>query len=272
MRFGNGSKPRAAVFDTEERAVTEQELAPPYLFVDLYPLDVGPAPRWSVLAQTPHIAGAIIKATQGTTYPFTSWFTANWSRLRFFGGARYGEMWFRGAYHFLVFGRDGAAQADYYLHTIEKAGGWDSGDMIPIVDVELGGERNPNRNASSQQIIDCTSAWVERVKLNTGRRVMLYGRGAMRDLAISSKMGCDVVWNPSYTRRMATNGLVALNGAPGPWKLDDIALWQYGGDGVGDNALHGLPLEINGFGAVDVSVYIDGGRATTLDSLRARLL
>jgi GH25 family lysozyme M1 (1,4-beta-N-acetylmuramidase) len=247
-------------------------MSPPYLFVDLYSLDLGPAPRWDILLATPHYTGAILKATEGTSFSAASWFIDNWPRLRDGAGESYGETWFRGAYHFLVFGRDGKAQADYYLRTIEKAGGWGDGDLIPIVDVELGSKRNPNSRASAHQVIDCTSAWAERIRAATGRRVMLYGRGAMRDLGIQSKMNCDVVWNPSYTRTMTTNGLLSVDGTAGPWRIDDIALWQYGGDGAGDAITHRLPLEVRGFGAVDVSVYVDGTRPTTLDSLKVRLL
>ena len=64
-------------------------------------------------------------------------------------------------------------------------------DIVPIVDVERGGERNPNQRATAQQVIDCTSAWVNKVKETTGPPVCLYGRGAMRDLSITSKMGCE---------------------------------------------------------------------------------
>jgi GH25 family lysozyme M1 (1,4-beta-N-acetylmuramidase) len=242
------------------------------LFVDLYPLDLGPTPPWHAVVEAPHFIGAIIKATEGTSYGYTSWFADNWRRLRSVAPERYAQTWFRGAYHFLSFASDGAAQADYYLRTVEKGGGWSTGDLVPIVDVELGGKANRNRLASAQQIIDCTSSWAERVRSETGRRVMLYGRGAMRDPAICSRMSCDVVWNPSYTRRMSINGVVTVNGKPGPWKLDDIALWQYGGDGIGDAKAHGLPLQVDGFGAVDVSVYIDAARKPCLESLRARLL
>lgn len=249
----------------EHRGESPEDPGGPYLFVDLYAQDLGMHPPWTILATTPHYFGAIIKATEGTHYA-PSWFRDNWQAIRRTANGRYGTTWFRGAYHFLRLLEPGRAQADYYLDAIEHAGGWDRGDIIPIVDVELGGERNPNRRASMQQIIDCAVAWSRRVKERTGRRVMLYGRGAMRDLAIKSKMGCDVVWNPSYTARMVTNGLVP------PWSLDDIALWQFGGDGVGNASVHHLPLKVPGFGAVDVSVYVDGPRKPTLESLKRRIV
>jgi hypothetical protein len=79
-------------------------------------------------------------------------------------------------------------------------------------------------------------------------------------------MGCDVVWNPSYTSRMVTNGLIP------PWTLDEIGLWQYCGDG--DAAFDKLPKFIKGFGdgKVDISVHIDSSRKPTLDSLHGALV
>ncbi|MGE5202159.1 MAG: GH25 family lysozyme [Acidobacteriota bacterium] len=236
---------------------------PPYLFVDLYPLDLGPKPPWSVVAATPGFCGAIIKASEGTQYDDRGWFAANWPAVRDAGGDRYGESWFRGAYLFLKFAQSGADQADAYLKAIDDAGGWGDGDILPIVDVELGSETNSNRKASAQQIIDCTTECAERLRQQTSRRVILYGRGAMRDLSINSRMGCDAVWNPSYTAQMVRHGLEA-------WELEDIVLWQYCGDGTA--AIDKLPHEVKGFGKVDISVFVKGAQVPTLRLLRDNLL
>jgi hypothetical protein len=238
---------------------------PPYLFIDLYPLDLGPKPPWSVPARTPGYVGAILKAMEGTGYNDKGWFKANWAALRDAGGDRYGESWFRGAYLFLRFAVSGADQADAFMRAVDGAGGFDSGDVLPAIDVELGGEKNPNRKASAQQIIDCTTACAERLKDITGRRVMLYGRGAMRDKGITDHMGCDVVWNPAYTSTMVRNGLQS-------WDLDDIVLWQYCGDG--NAAFPKLPHNVPGFGhgKVDISVYIQGAQKPDMDTLRERLI
>ena len=244
---------------------------PPFLFVDIYAQDLGAKPPWAMAMDDCY--GAIIKCTESTGgYQYTPWFIDNWKRLIVLAGERYGRTWFRGAYHFLTFAKSGAAQADYYLDTINKAGGWEHGDLHAIVDVELGGERNPNQRASAQQIIDCTSAFATRVKSVSGSKVILYGRGAMRDKEINSKMNCDLVWNPSYTERMVTNGLVTVDGKPGPWKLDEIVMWQFSGDGVGDSSVHHLPLSPDDFGKVDMSVYVEGANKPSLASMRSRLL
>jgi hypothetical protein len=169
----------------------------PYLFVDVYPLDLGGKPDWNILVNTPKFYGAILKATQGSKgyYNDRGWFKKNWPLLKDVAPDRYGVTWFRGAYLFLNFWDDGAAQADNYLEVITDAGGWDTGDMFPFIDVELGndgsngGHRNRNHDASTQQIIDCTTTCADRIRDATGRNVILYGRGAMRDRGINSKMG-----------------------------------------------------------------------------------
>ena len=250
-------------FTSDGSAAVGSELAPPFLVADQYPLDSGPHPPWTNLVDAPNFVGAILKAWEGLQYNDGGWFTNNWSAVRDAGGDRYGDSWFRGAYLFLRFASDGAAQADAYLRAVDKAGGWDHGDIIPVVDVELGSEKNSNFKASAEQIVDCTSACADRIRSETGRRVMLYGRGAMRERSITDHMKCDVVWNPSYTAQMVTNGLQA-------WDLEDIVLWQYCGDNKGFVA--NLPTSVAGFAKLDISVYIKGAQQPTLQMVRDSLL
>jgi hypothetical protein len=220
----------------------------PLLLVDLYWATLGDRPPWDRLAAAPGYAGAILKATEGIVYARASWFVDNWQRLRAAGGARYGASWFRGAYHFLIFGRDGSRQADHYLDTVDRAGGWDRGDLLPIVDVERVGESHPNYRATRQEVIDVVSAWVARVKSRTGREVMLYGRGAMRDLRIESRMGAARLWNPGYTRSMPATTSVG-------WPAELVPLWQYTD---GRTNLTSYPATVPGFGAVDASAFLGG--------------
>ena len=222
------------------------------LFVDVYSGDVGGKPNWPAVVAAPDFIGAIIKATNGVSFN-TTWFDFNWKALRTVAGDRYCATWFRGAYHFLLFNRDANKQAQFYLETIEKAGGLDSGDLIPIVDVELGNDgssgkpRHPNQDATKAQIIDVTSAWITYVTQRTDAEVMLYGRGAMRDRGIREKMGANWLWNPSYTRTMPRQTIEKVG-----WTIPEVALWQYCGDG--DGKLQGYPTEVKDFGKVDISV------------------
>lgn len=258
---------------------TAEDPGPPYLFFDLYPFDLGPQPAFDRAVVDADkdgdndMRGGILKATQGTRYGWTNWFIENFKRAAGVHDEDRGKAWFVGGYHYLEFLQDPKIQAEYYLKTMVAAG-WSDKDIIPIVDVEFGNERAANRRAGTQQIIDCVSGFAEHCRILTGRRVMLYGRGTMRERSITSKMNCDVVWNPSYTETIVLNGLVGKlpNGQLAPWKLDDLVLWQYGGDGVGDADVHKLPLSVAGFGAVDMSVFITGARRPTLADVRAKLL
>lgn len=229
------------------------------LLVDVYSGDLKGRPNWPAVVAAPNFVGGIIKATEGTAFN-TDWFQKNWRAVKEVGGDRYGTTWFRGAYHFLLFRHDGAKQADFYLSTIEKAGGFDVGDIIPIVDVELGNNGEPDENGkvrprhsnwdySGQQIIDCTSAWAERVRSETGQQVMLYGNGAMRDKAIKDRMGCDWLWIPRYTRTLPREMYERAG-----WDLPSVAMWQYCGDGTA--ALEGYPREVPDFGKVDINVVL----------------
>lgn len=244
-----------------------------FFFVDVYSLDLNGSPAWDALVNTPNFYGAILKVTQGIKgwSNDKGWFKKNWPLLKTVAPDRYGGTWFRGAYLFLNLWQDGEAQADNYLDIIADAGGWDIGDINPIIDVELGQDgadgkhkRNPNQDASTQQIIDCTTACADRIRSVTGRNIILYGRGAMRERGIKSKMGCDAVWNPAYTSRIVMHGLEA-------WTLDDVVLWQYCGGGTSALDTKRFPNTIPGFGSPDISVYTEGANKPSLNTMVQRL-
>lgn len=245
------------------------------LLVDVYSKDVGGNPNWAAVVDAPNFVGGIIKATQSTSFN-TSWFEKNWPVVKDVGGERYGTTWFRGAYHFLTFDKDGAAQADFFLDTVDKAGGFDVGDIIPILDVELGNDgkpdehghtrpRNSNWDASAQQIIDCTSSCAERVKQRSGQEVMLYGNGAMRDKSINDRMRCDWLWIPRYTSTLPREMYERAG-----WTLDRVAMWQYCGDG--DAALPDYPREVKNFGKVDISVILFETLSDFLNNVCAQVI
>lgn len=247
----------------EDGASASGDLGPPYLIVDQYSGDSGMNPPWAAVVDRSEFYGAIIKAWEGRQFDDGGWFARNWSAVKDAGGTRYGTSWFRGAYLFLKFDTSGADQAAAYLKAVDDAGGWGAGDVLPIIDVELGGATNTNHQASKQQVIDCVSDCAAALKSELNRRVMLYGRGAMRDLGIVDKMGCDVAWNPSYTQQMTRHGLEAFD-------LEEIVLWQYCGDNT--SYLPDYPHQVDGFTKVDISAFVKGAQRPTLDDVRQALL
>jgi GH25 family lysozyme M1 (1,4-beta-N-acetylmuramidase) len=229
--------------------MTDPDRSPPFLFADVSAYQAVP----DAALLTGPWCGAILKATEGLHYA-PEWFVEAWRAI-----SQRSEL-LRGWYHFLRFGLPGRDQADFALAHVERACGSSlGGEILPVVDVE---RNKANLTASAAQVEDCVSAFAARIEERTGRGTLLYGRGAMRDLQIRSKMGCVGVWNPGYTAEMPMNGLEA-------WTVDDVVLWQYAGDRQGDASRHLLPL-VSPIGG-DCSVYVDGARKPTWESLRRRL-
>lgn len=234
----------------------------PYFIPDIYENDLGPAPNFSALAADPRMVGCIIKATQGVSYS-PAWFTANWPRVHAAGGSRYGDSWFRGAYHFGTPSASGTAQADYFLATVARAGGWGSGDMVPAWDLE------GSAWTSNQQIVDISSAFADRIKQVTGKTPLLYAGSLIRDKGITDRMGFEKLWSPQ------------VNMAAARWPIGDYALWQYAGDGGRGYDLRmnypqsgalAFPLTIAGWGGTDMNVVMDGGiPATSIGAVKSAL-
>lgn len=170
--------------------------------------------------------GVIIKATQGTRYlqSALAWFREQWpaiAKAREGAGRDRGDF-MRGCYHYLMFTQDGAAQAEYYARTVERAGGWQVGDIRPIVDIEFGGPSASNRTASRQQVIDCAWSFSAAIKRITGHRPILYGGSALASLRIKDRLGCQGLWPAAYTRSLKAAEATSIG-----WTPDEIVMWQY---------------------------------------------
>lgn len=142
--------------------------------------------------------GAVGKATQGIRFRYENWFGWFWATMAKF--ERYGNDWARGAYHYLEFGPSGRSQADAFLSTIDKAGGWGRGDLWPVVDVERGGQDPAQLTRGIVE--DTTAEFAGRVREVCGRPVILYGGELVRSLGITSRMGCELVHVARYTEAL----------------------------------------------------------------------
>ena len=232
-------------------------MAGPFFIVDLSAWE-GQQPNFNAIAAAPNHVGCIIKATQGVSYA-PSWFTENWPRVRAAGGARYGQTWFRGCYHFAEPTPSGAAQADYLLRAVDRAGGWGDGDMPPAWDLEGA------KWTSRQQIVDVSSQFADRIKQQLGRAPILYTGSVWRKFGVKAKAGFSAMWSP-HMNLMEPYG----------WPNSSYVLHQYVGDGKYWNpatAMLGYPTSVPGLEAkVDMNVVIDGGTAaTSIERVRAVL-
>lgn len=290
---------RAASACREIIAPTEQPDVPavPMLVVDAYWQDLhrGAYPgAWNRIAaltapevyadQSVAAAGAvrayhgvIIKATQGTRYlqPALAWFRDQWpaiAKAREGAGRDRGDFW-RGCYHYLMFLQDGAAQAEYYARTVERAGGWQTGDVRPIVDIEFGGPSASNRTASRQQVIDCAHAFSTTIKRITGHRPILYGGSALASLKIKDRLGCHGLWPAAYTKSLKSAEATSIG-----WTPDDIIMWQYT-DGTKGSAITkrgtrlpiGIPPTVSGARAGAKPLPLDCSVVTRASMYEARI-
>lgn len=240
----------------------------PFFIADLSAW-TGNAPKFEVIAAAPGMVGCIIKSSQGVgpgvspQYGHSrTWFKDNWQRVRAAGGPRYGTSWFRGCYHFATPASSGAAQADYVLSTVEKAGGWGEGDLPPAWDLE------GDKWSSRQQILDVSSAFAERIKQQLGRAPILYTGSTWRKFGVRERAGFETLWT-THMDLMAPFG----------WPNERLVLWQYVGDGKywsprSSAAMRGYPTGVPGLDAkIDMNVVLDGGLpATSIERVRAVLL
>ena len=220
------------------------------LFPDVY-ADDNPC-DWSAFAAAgPPWSGAILKATQGTTYSSGEWLKTNWLAL---ATAHAGHGTIRGAYHYAQLAQSGKAQALFYLQTVAAAGGFKPGDLWPIVDVESA----DNTGITAAQAEDCIGEFAATILAEIGRETMMYGGSLPYDLGITSRMGCSWLWFPRYTATLPANTYERIG-----WSLDALFGWQYkpaGGSALLETPSGVLyPNDAPGCGNVDMTVLIFPG-------------
>ncbi len=185
---------------------------------------------------------AFAKASQGTGF-VDPMFARNWQAMRAAG-------LIRGAYHFLDDTGGGSAQAEHYLGVMESAGGFEEGDLPPVLDFEDGR-------------LSAARAWIAAVGKATGGLVLLYGgiyyRTAVARAGLegeAQKAGASYLWVPHY-------GLASFqwDDVPSGWDRAEVLFWQYT-NGVTNGT--SWPKSIPGIGTCDVNAFLAG----SLDDLR----
>lgn len=206
----------------------------------------------------PPWSGAILKATEGTggaaawQRKSAAWFDLHWPVV----GAL--PLW-RGAYHFLLV--DGAAagaeQADFYIDTIERAGGHGDRDLWPMVDVEEGSGNAARAQRHGRAIVEETcAAFVARVHQRIARPVVLYAGWWLASLGIRSRMGCSALWYAAYVAKLEPAVYQRIG-----WDEASLWAWQYAGgfkDGKPTARRPGYPVE-SPVGQTDISAVMRPG-------------
>lgn len=233
----------------------------PGLAIDLYPGDrhldcaayVAAGPPW---------AGIIAKVSQGTRYRYDAWVRDLLARFRAAAGARYGISLFDGCYAYLDLASPGAPQVDYAMNAIAMAGGEGAGTLPLMLDVERGGQTNPDA-ISLAQVEDVVRAAAERYHALTGREATLYGGELLRAVGVTDRLGCGrsavALYGPRLDAGHGTADLLRRTGTD----VEHLMMWQYAAaDGAPTAAPLGYPGTAPGIGRVDISaVTLPGGLA-----------
>jgi hypothetical protein len=241
------------------------------LAIDLYPGDrhldcdafVAAGPPW---------CGIIAKASQGTLYRYDAWLRDLVQRFRRAAGDRYGVDLFDAFYVFLNLAEPGAPQIDYAMAGIAAAGGEAAGTLPLMLDVERGGQRNPDA-ISLAQVRDVTRAAAERYTALTGREATLYGGELLRSVRVLDRLGCGrsavALYGPRLGRQFGehaepTADFLAATGTD----LEHTMLWQYvAADGAVTTPPPGYPTIAPGIGRVDISAVVLLGGVEALQEL-----
>ncbi len=151
------------------------------------------------------------------------WFTESWYASGRTGsaGSRYGVDWFRMAYHYYVVGQSSRQQSEVAIAAIESAGGWDDGDLWLGVDVERG--QQP-AGATKLQVETEVASFADGILRLTGKRPVLYAGSYTRDLGITSRMGCCLLWYPQWNSSLNWSTVQRMG-----WDMNSTLLWQVAG-------------------------------------------
>lgn len=195
------------------------------VFVDLYAGDFNGKPNITALVAAGRPwCGLGMKISEGTYYPRdkqADWINKYWAQIPVAAGARFGVDFFRWGYHYFRVDEDPIEQGEKYLTTVEKAGGFKHGDMLPMIDVET--SENPP-HGPAQRVIDGVTEFAEFMLKNLGCRPLLYAGSYLRDLDITDHMGCAFLSTAAYGSTLPARLYNEIG-----WSIDQLESWQYQG-------------------------------------------
>jgi len=173
-----------------------------------------------------------IKASQGTGYSQSSYYTENINKARAAG-------LIVGGYHFFTGTENGADQAKYFLQVAKPQ----AGDLLPMLDLEQ------SSGASGNEVASGALAWLKTVEEAIGQKPFIY----------TTKSFFAEIGNPSgfedYPLWVAEYG-VSTPKLPSGWSLHTI--WQHSQSG-----------QVSGIsGDVDLDSF--NGSSSTLDIFRVQ--
>ncbi len=192
--------------------------------------------NWSQISPRPVLV--MCKASEGVNTQDAT-FKGNWSNLKTLNIRR-------GAYHFFRLGLDPAHQFDNYQKAITQAGGFQAGDLPPVLDVE-------NLEAATPQLRqaapDAIKSWLDRAQSFSGQTPMIYtnlyqwslisGRNGKVPPAWTANYPLWLAWFPDHPDHFSTPPATVM---PAGWT--QWAIWQYAKDGRIDGLAVPVDLDI----------------------------
>ena len=153
------------------------------------------------------ITFAIVRVSDGTG-TLDSTFATNWK-----GTQKNGLV--RGVYQFFEPGEDPTKQADLVLSEVKSAGGFDAGDLPPVMDIETTGGQSDATIQSHMQ------TWLDVIAKAVGRKPIIY-TNLNTSSHFGGKFGAYPMWVASWGASCPT--------MPSGWKQWDF--WQYADNGI----------------------------------------
>lgn len=231
------------------------------VLVDIYANDFNGRPNITALVSAGRPwCGLGFKISEGTYYPDPTrgqldWLTKYWEQARIAAGPRFGVDFFRWGYQYFRVEEDAIEQGELYLKTVEAAGGFKRGDMIPMIDVETA--ENPP-HGPPQRVIDGVTELADFFNAKLGCRPLLYAGSYIRDLSIRDHMGCAFLSTAAYGSSLPEHLYTDMG-----WTLEQLFDWQYQGTESYTGPIHYPRICPIGAGPADLSaVTICNGKTT----------
>jgi lysozyme len=137
---------------------------------------------WSKVAAA-GIAFGVARVSDGTKYPDAQ-FASNWKQMKAQGIVR-------SVYQFFRASQDPVAQADLLLTDVANAGGFQPGDLPPVIDVETADGQTDTAVRAAMQ------AWLDHVEAAVGRKPIIYS-GPSHSTMLGDGFSAYPLWVPNW--------------------------------------------------------------------------
>ena len=156
---------------------------------------------------------AFAKVSEGLGAPDRVFGKERWKAMRDAGLVR-------GVYHFArpQKGRDPRAEVKELLGLVERAGGFEDGDLVPVLDFEAFGAAG---KLTPTQTHEWARGFVEEMRVRIGRRPIIYTGAFWRDQAgnPADNLGCPL-WLAAFVKDPKPF-------VPKAWASQSFTIWQH---------------------------------------------